>query len=782
MSDQNEDLEPSSLLKQSEVGLSQPRSQPDDFYSTGDYDSDNQHVDQKAVEGPTRSNIRSEADEPISYGWPTSGEPIAETKSGEPVDGQAESSSLWPVGSVSDSAAIRSEQNIGENYGTAIGVFQETVRRMVDSHELPARYVSDCVKLFVQSERIDALKNGLRERRVIVLTGTRGSGRHTSAVWLLQNVGGLRLREVRREPGDNFIIDDLASEHHVGWLLDLSADGDQVQNNLGRTLMTSTRLLELASSYLAVVIRPDLWDQVKVGGEDVAVPLIAPSPVEIVHRRLTQAEPAIPESDATRWLQYPEIVHHLESLSPVQAVEWARAIRSEHLTPLHPTEFTIQPDELSDETLAEKAANVIKARSDWRDDLLKWNKTHPDSRARNFMLAAAVLEGSPGEDVFTAAAELAKTLKSNTSEARDLDGPGMLELVSEVDAHLTIMETVCFNRAGYANAVLEYFWVDRMHLREAFISWMNALALNSQGDVTDSIVGRLGQYVLRWSIRRNKIDILEKLITAWAKDRRFIPAAETLIAGAGLDPSLGRIMRDRMLAWARNEQEDSIPLKLMVARACSGPLGQIYPKVMLLRLGYVAGTDDPEVADAVKDAVRALWGLAKARERIRTDIIGWYDSGDATKCSAARRTFTALAALTVPSGGTPLLLAPKELSTEKAQEFLVEGWRCVLDEPVSNDETRRTFAIWVDNAHASQSAQAILWKMFADAVYNLVDEDFNDRRYSTLSDLLYTWQPTGGEATTRTLLRESLLSYVRKLDPLRHPAIWESESTNNSDV
>src|SRR5580692_10848431 len=125
MSDQNEDLGRSSLPKQSEVGLSEPWPQPDDFHSTGDYDSDNQHVDQQAVEGPTRSNIRSDADEHMSYGWPTSEELIEETKPGEPVDEQAESSSLWPVGSVSDSAAIRSEQNIGENYGTAIGVLQE---------------------------------------------------------------------------------------------------------------------------------------------------------------------------------------------------------------------------------------------------------------------------------------------------------------------------------------------------------------------------------------------------------------------------------------------------------------------------------------------------------------------------------------------------------------------------------------------------------------------------------------------------------------------------------
>jgi hypothetical protein len=603
------------------------------------------------------------------------------------------------------------------------------------------------------------------------------------AVWLLQNFAGLRVREVRREPGDNLLIDDLASEHGVGWLLDLSAEGDQIQYSLGRTLITSRHLLETASSYLAVVIRPDLWDQVKAGGEEVAIPLIPPIAVEIVERRLTRGKPPLSESDATSWLEYPEIIRHLSPLSPVEAVEWANAIRAEHFTPLQPTGITGELDELTPETLLKKAANVIKARSDWRDDLLKWNKNHPESRTRNFMLATAVLEDSPGEEVFTAAEELAKTLKSNMAEARGLSGPGILELVSEVDAHLTGMEAVCFNRAGYADAVLEYFWADRMHLREAFIAWMNALALSNQGDVSDSIVGRLGQYVLRWSIRRNKLDSLEKLITAWARDRRFVPAAETLITGAGLDPSLGRLMRDRMLAWAKSDQEDTKPLKLMVARACSGPLGKIYPKVMLLRLGYVAGTDNQDVADAVKDAVRALWGLPKARERIRIDIIDWYDSEDDAKIRAARGTFTALAGVTDNSDGSPLLLAPPADQVQsKARDFLVEGWRCVLDEPVSNDETMRSFGIWMNTALTSQSAQDILWKIFADAVYKSVDEDFNDRRYSTLSDLLYSWQPAGGEITTRTLLRDSLSSYVRKLDPLRHPTVSLSGSTNYPDA
>ena len=483
MSKRDDELGQQNLSRENEDGSSQPRVQLDNALPTGDYDSgwSDEYVDQQAVQGFAGSNFASDDDEHMNDGSSTHVEPAAETRPEEPIDQQTEESLPGRESSASDNPAIRSEQNVNENYGTVIGVLQETVRRMVDSHELPAAYVVACVSVFTAPKNIDALKDGLRDRRVIVLPGTRGSGRHTSAVWLLQNIGNLKLREVRREPGDNFVIDDLATEDHVGWLLDLSAEGDQVQNNLGRTLITSSRLLETASSYLAVVIQPDLWNQVKAGGEDVAIPLVAPSLVEIVRKRLMHENPAVPESDVTRWLGYPEIVRRLESISPAEAVEWANTIRAEHFTPLHPSEFPIQPDDLTDEILAQKATNVIKAKSDWRDDLLRWNKDHPNSRTRNFMLATAVLEDSPGEDVFTAADELAKALKSNVAEARGLNGPGILEFVSEVDAHLTVMETVCFNRAGYADAVLEYFWADRMHLREAFIAWMNALALSNQG-------------------------------------------------------------------------------------------------------------------------------------------------------------------------------------------------------------------------------------------------------------------------------------------------------------
>jgi hypothetical protein len=678
-------------------------------------------------------------------------------------------------------ASVHIEQDVEKNYGTVIGLLQETVRRMVDSHELPPKYIADCVRTFTRPSNIGEAQDKLKARHLVVLPGPRGRGRHTCAIWLLSEIGGLTVREVRREPGDSFVINDLAGERHAGWLLDLRGEGDQVQLNFGRTLITSSDLLATASSYLAVAVRSELWDQVKAGGEEAAVYLEPPIPTEIIRLRLTREEPALPQVAADMWLEYDEISRHLAPLSPPEAVEWSDAIRSEHFTHFRSDGVAIRTDELTEDILRDKAVNVVNAKNDWRENLLNWHRDHKDSRQRNFILTAAVLENSPAEDVFTSAEGLAKAFGEDNPHAPGLTGPGILELISEIGAHLSEVEGVCFNRTGYADAVLEYFWVDRMHLREPFIMWMNELSLGSRGAVVDVIVDRVGQYVLRWSIRRNKLDSLEKVIIAWARLKKLAPAAEALITLAGLDSSLGRAMRDRMLAWAKSDQEDMNPVKIIVARACSGPLGLIYPRVMLFRIGHLAATEDPSVAEAVKDAVRTLWDLPKARDGIRTEIVNWYASSNDAKRRAARRTFAALAGLTDdPSGGPLLLLTANPLQakslTDETRSFLIQGWRCVLDEPLVGEDVVHAFAEWMEAALDTEAMQIIIRDIFADAVYAPEDAVFNDRRYTTLSDLFYTWAPTTVEVAARAALREAFLYHVRTLDPLRHPIKLASEA------
>jgi hypothetical protein len=672
-----------------------------------------------------------------------------------------------------DGSGLSVRQEVESNQGTMIGVLQQTVRRMIDSHELTPRYIADCMRTFAEpgnfAEAVDKLSRG----RVVVLTGPRGCGRHTSAVRLLERFAGLNLHEVRRQLGDNFEIEDIVAEDHAGWLLDLRDDDDKVQESLGRMLVASSSriLLESVSSYLTVVIREDLWAASGIGGDDVLIRLAHARAKDIVELRLTKDSPSISEDETAAWLNDSDIDASIAELPPSEAVEWAEAIRAEHFTPLPPD--SIQPGETVEEILKKKVRNVLAARRDWRDQLLKWHTDHSDIGERGFLLAAAVLENMPAEQVFTGSRRLTKALGSDDQQASGLAGPGIIQLTSRIEADLSHQETIHFKRAGYSDAVLEYFWTDRMPLREAFIRWLSTdKALTGQGKDAEAVLERIGQYVLRWSIRRNKLDLMEPVITAWAETGKLVQAAENLMTAAGLDANLGKSMRDRMLTWAKPDQ-GSIPVKLVVARACGGPLGKMYPSIMLYRIGYLAGIPDPKISAEVKDAVRSMWDNTGVRERIRKEIMAWYSSDNEARRTAARNSFAAIAGL-VDDSYFPIALQPdrggwRQPPMAGTEDFLVRGWRCIFDKPQPSEDCANSFSAWMDAAIRSEQAQVAVYNIFASAVYSQLDDTFSDRRYTTLSHLLYRWEPANRHPGERAELRDAFLETILRLDRLRYP-------------
>jgi hypothetical protein len=681
-----------------------------------------------------------------------------------------------------DIGNTRINQDVGENYGMIVGLLQQTVRRIVDSHELRPKYIADCIEIFVDPLNINEARGIIGEHRVAVLVGPTGAGRHVSAIWLLNEIGNLQIREVRREPSDGFAIEDLLATRNTGWILDLRAEDDQVALSFGRALLASREVLEDANSYLTVTISARLWDIAKVGGEKLAVVLQPPPAIEIVRRRLVKGERPLSELEADQWLRQPDIIRHLDQLSPPEGVVWSEAIRNEHFTPLiqnNDGEAGVGQTEVDE--IAEKVRNVIKARSNWRAELLNWHKNHQDSRRRNFLLAGAVLENASTEDVFTAAESLGQAFGEPRPKAPGLTGPGILELTSDVEAYLPDGETLRFSRFGYADAVLEYFWIDRMHLREPFIAWMANLPLSTAEATANVTADRIGQYVFRWSARRNSLNVLEKLITTWSRHRQLAAAAEELITAAGLDESLGKAMRDKLLSWAKDDEEVEPATKVAVARACGGPLGFMYPKMMLLRIGYLASTATPAITEAVKESVRSLWDLPSIRPRIRSEIANWCDSGNLTRRDVGRYTFAALALLMNTERGGPLLLFPAEhdepgLISDSERSFFSQGWRSIFDEPRLSDDAVHAFCAWMDSALASAEAREAVLGVFISAVYGPGDEHFSDRRHVTLYNLLFRWEPASGEINSRTAMRDELLQEVRALDPLRQPMPPEKSS------
>jgi hypothetical protein len=413
-------------------------------------------------------------------------------------------------------SGISVTQNFDSVQGTAIGVLQQIVRRMVDSHELKPHEVAAYTAKFAPPPNIGEAIEKLGKNRVVVLAGPRGCGRRMSAVWLLSQKKGLTMHEVERELNESFLPSDLAAEKHVCWLLDLRDDDASVQLNFGNTLAARREDLKDQSSYLAVIIREDLWRKVGAGGDELLVQLTPARASDIILQYLTKHEPPISEDDAKTWLQYQDINKSIENLTPPDAVLWAESIHAEHFTPPKPSTDTPLKDVISG-----KAENVLSARRAWRTQLLKWHSEHPGGRERAFLLAAAALENMPVEQVFTGSARLSAALGNEENHApRGLTGPGIIELVDSVGADLSAAETVRFRRPGYADSILEYFWTDRMHLRTEFVSWLSTEeALNKGDQEAEAAAERIGQYVLLWSIRRNSFDLVDYSKVALKKYR-----------------------------------------------------------------------------------------------------------------------------------------------------------------------------------------------------------------------------------------------------------------------
>lgn len=673
------------------------------------------------------------------------------------------------------------KQEVTTNYGVMAGTFRQIIRRIIDSHELSSQYVEDCRRTYAPPPDISEALQILKSRRVVVLLGPQGVGRHSSAIWLLgQAESSNRIHEVRREPTENFEINALSEEElGIGWILDLRSEEDHVAPTFGRALLSSSQILSKRESFLIVLARPELWSEAGIGAGEIGITLKPAKPEEVVRLRLSE-DLAMPDEEIASWLAEPGIAAGLKGLIPSEAVKWAAAIKAEEVAYKSTQALSSDLEPKSDtEILAQKAKNVVSARSSWRDHLLLWHKEHIDSRKRNFLLAAALLEAARTETIFTAAEELALEFDEPAPHAPGLTGPGILELVDDSGATLQPDgETITFRRSGYADAILEYFWIDRMHLRESFITWMCRTSLHIEEDLADDVLNRIGQYVLRWSAKQEKIDALERLLIAWSKEPKLAPAAVELLTVAGLDLSLGRTTRERMLIWARSDNADNASIQSVAAKACGGPLGQMYPKMMLLRLSYLATTSDPAVRQAVKDSVQAMWAIPSARPRICTDLANWLASDNKTLRAAGRATFIALAEL-VRAQEIPLLLEDYQLEQARldgaTRTVVIRGWRSILDEPATSDEAQPAFNRWMDSALADSRIQELVTSLLLHAAYTQEDEVWNARRHVTLARLLFTWSPP--DASRGVRLRDGLIAASSHRDPFQQAGSFSYTST-----
>lgn len=663
------------------------------------------------------------------------------------------------AGSGEYAAGASVHQEVPDNQGTVIGVQIVNEIRRLRGTTLPPQWVTDRLAAFVRNDDSHKHLAGLLdEHRVAVLHGDSGTGRYTTALDLLREHMGDAIRQVRREPGERFDPEELPEEA-FGWILDLRAADEKPPPDFGQVLAEGRQSLARNHSYLLVLTRTETWLPAAGAAPHLGHRISPPNPTEVLAAHLQHGRPTV---DPGRWLAEPRISERIASHSPARVTDWARVIRDAELLSLHHTA------DAGTDPFPELVDHVIQAAEDWRTVLRQWHREHPDSAHRNYLLAAAALDGAPVDIIREGTVRLTKKLGETAQHPPGQQGMGIIELTYESLADLGDDDIVRFTRPGYAEAVVDYFWVDRPHLIGHFTQWTAEEAASLPAELAQPLAARVTQWAIRYTLSKKNLNLLRTVCTQWASPKALPDNAKDLLIGAALDPGLGRPARDQYLIWARqpdSKEPDRSTTTTHLKTALAGAfaeLAAVYPQQMLLRLSELAAaTESREVASAVADALATLWDQDTLRERIRGTLTAWRTDANASRRAASIRAFLHLAS--IAQSGNPVLLA----QDAHLEAWNLQGWRSALDE--GHSQTLQTaFDLWMDHALQHPESREEVIDTFTQCVLRSVtDTTYLAPRYVLLSHLLTAWEPPLPDrpTTARTRLRDELQTLTLRADP-----------------
>ncbi|WP_406340505.1 hypothetical protein [Streptomyces sp. NBC_01578] len=690
---------------------------------------------------------------------------VSAARNGEspPADASLDRTQPATASNEDDEADASVVQKVANNHGTVIGVQNVSEIQRLRGTPLPKDWIDERLHAYVAdgdaTEVLDAL---LTNHRVAVIHAGPGTGRYTTALHVLTRKGVASVRQVRREPNERFDVEGLKDEG-TGWILDLRDPEERVRSGFGLHLEEGTDHLVETRSFLVVVIRTESWAQVAGEASRLAHHLTPPTALEVLRAHLTRGQIS---TDAERWLTHLEIIAAVENGTPAEAARWAQIISSAVRLNPQAASRTATADDFT-----RLVDSVVQSAQDWRQKLREWHTQNTVSTHRDYLLAAATLDGAPAETVYEAQATLSRALKDRSRPTKGQQGPGIIELTHTIGADLSDDDRIRFLLPGYAEAVVDYFWVDRPHHVAAFTRWTAEQATVLPPDIGLPLADRVTQWATRYTLAKQNVKLLRTITSQWAGLKKTSRHAQDLLVAAALDPTTGKLAREQYLAWAKAPDTDDLThtthtptaLKQALAGALV-ELGPVYPHIVLKRLSELAlNTTDTHVANAVGDALTTLWDQPRLQNTIRTTLTFWFNSSQNHYTSAARRTFLHLAGRTT-SDKTPVLLST---TNETSEPWTLNGWRCALDDTISPD-LQSAFDTWMNSTLTHPDTRSAVLKTFTEAVFRSdTDRTYLAPRFLVLSHAANGWEPAhaGQPPTARTHLRDELLIALHTADP-----------------
>ncbi|MFG3370375.1 hypothetical protein ACGF0K_36165 [Streptomyces sp. NPDC048156] len=663
----------------------------------------------------------------------------------------------------------QANQRVGINRGVMIGTLIEQGIRRLRGTILTSKDVDAHLRTYVRGKDDDhAINEILAVGPVAVLTGADGSGRFSTALDVLRRRVGDTIRQVRREPGTPFALDGL-HEHKTGWILDLRAETPPA--GFGRELAEDAHKLP-SGSLLIVLIGTAAWEECGQDAAHLSHLLAGPVRADILHKHLKRA-PLVFGSD--RWIEAEPIKQGIAGLQPSQIQAWANAIVNTEDVERDKGRLTLARIKSDDTYFTSLVQNVVKAAEDWRSDLLEWHTNHQDSDYRNYLLAAAVLEGASSEKIYEASTTLAKALKETPQSRPGQQGLGVVALTQKANADLQPDGTIRFRYHNYAEAVVDYFLDDRPHLLQEFTRWTAAQVTGLDEDLAEPLAPRVSQWVVHYTARHRRTRLLKSLAEQWSTTNS--DAACDLLVLAALDDRTGELARNAYRRWTKPEAGPlTADFTAVLIRACRR-LAEAYPTSMLGRIAELAAgahldgdaNDDrtPQVTEAVSEALNALWDDSEQRSGIHRQLTQWASDPHAPHRAAAQSTFAHLAQRRTPNG--PALLTDPAIDTS----WLTDMWRNALPTTGWSPPVAEAFAYWMQSALDHPEQGEAIEQIVRDAVHRAADPHYSANRLIAMQNLLYSWAPAppAPQAIDVTHLRDQLLTGLRAQDPAAPPLL-----------
>lgn len=526
----------------------------------------------------------------------------------------------------------------------------------------------------------DAL-NTLWNHQIVVLSADPGSGRHTVARSLFFHINKERQKSSESRPPVTVreLVPDwtepdvhyLPSSPNSGYLLELARAGDKAPGlGFGQDLLDHAEALLDDDSYLVILTTDDEWRACALATSEITVPVVTPSAEAIATRRLER------QFDCPNRLPYlkndPFARILAADLSPENAVELAEAIAKAEDNP-------------------QSLTQVAERFQGWRKYLLDWFEKHPDISDRARMIAAALLGTAPDQAILDAADALLTLFDPHQNIESPLSGPDLSKRLEALDAERVGTNlSITLKRPRLDAAVLDHIWVERPQLRPTFSKWVLKITETAPVAQLSHIASQLVGLAVRQA-PDTFLDVIEVWASGTAIRRRLVTEMLDLTV---LDRAVGRDVREKMLAWARN-LKTAPALRDVVAEVCGRRLATEKPEVALTRLRLVLSVEDhdPTVALGAVRIIASVPGLARPTlSRVRR----WM-TGEAPLAGA--RAFVALMHVDGDPHGPVLPILPTADGPE--QEVLTElrrGWSAAIKRPDLRDDIAAAMLGWLKAA------------------------------------------------------------------------------------